>query len=379
MRICLATPNTLTFPEGGHLWVFLNWALGFQSLGHEITWLEMVTPSKESPEWVASRLQRLREHLAPFGLEQRVAICTDDGSTYADESALNLVPLEEAISCDVLCDHRYNLPRPVVGRFRRSMLIDIDPGQFQIAIGLGTYDVAPHKHYFTVGEWIKYVDVIKPMFSTHGHHWNYMPPPVALDYWPVSTQTDIGAMTTVSSWYKENEWMHDEQGEWYDNSKRAAFEPYLTLPQRSPLPLELCINIGEYQPELDRLAANGWRVRQTSVEAGHPNDYRRYLQQSLGEFSACKPSYRRMHTGWLSDRTACYLASGKPVVVEKTGQSDIFPDRRGILRFESPEEALSMLEDVKTNYAEHARAARAIAETHLDARKVLTRVLAICC
>jgi hypothetical protein len=377
MRICLATPATLFYPEGGHLWVFLNWALGFESLGHEVVWLDMISPD-DAPDAVATALKRMRSRLAPFGLDRRVTLCTPEGSAVPFEQDLELYPLASALDCDLLCDHRYNTPRPVVGAFSRSMLIDIDPGQFQIAIALGTYDVAPHTHYFTVGEWPLFADVAKPMFSTHGHVWHYTPPPVALEQWPVSASTDIGAMTTVSSWYKVTEWMHDEQGQWYDNSKRAAFQPYLTLPEQSPMPLELCINVGDYQPEKDLLRSHGWRlgnIEQTS----HPEDYRNYLQRSLGEFSACKPSYARMRSGWLSDRTACYLASGKPVVIEKTGQSHIFPDNLGMLRFTNPAEALRMLEDVNANYADHAKAARQIAEQHLDARKVLKRVLEVCC
>ncbi len=370
-RICLSAPNTLGYPSGGHLWVFLNWALGFQSLGHEVIWLDVVNPN-DSPEMIAQMLGVMRERLAAFGFSDRIALCTPEGESVSQESKLPVVPLESALTCDLLCDHRYNLPARVVERFKHSMLIDIDPGQLQIALDLGTYHPAPHSRYFTVGEWANFPK--QTQVHSKGYDWTYTPPPVALDAWPVIQAAVDSAMTTVSGWYMKNEWMPDSAGNWYDNSKRAAFLPYLDVPKQTPLPLELCINIGSYEEEIHFLRDKGWRVIK-SDSVNDPHDYRRYLQQSLGEFSCAKPAYVQMQTGWLSDRTACYLASGKPVVIQKTGPSDILPDDSGVLRFTTPDEAIQCLRHVQHNYESHALAARQIAEDHLDARKVLKRVL----
>lgn len=370
-RICLSAPNTLGYPAGGHVWVFLNWALGFRSLGHQVVWLDLINPD-DPQDLVRQMLSTLRQRLSAFGLDQCIALATPDGRAISNEQSLGLIPLEDALTCDLLCDHRYDLPAAIVERFSHSMLIDIDPGQFQIALELGTYQPAPHTHYFTVGEWVKFPDssAVKPM----GFEWQYTPPPVALEAWSVCNPQIDAAMTTVSGWYMANEWMPDDTGNWYDNSKRAGFTDYLHLPRNSPLPLELCINIGSYQQEVDDLQRLGWRVRHSnSVE--DPQVYRSYVQRSLGEFSCAKPAYVRMNTGWLSDRTACYLASGKPVVIQKTGPSDLFADDLGICRFETPDQAIRLLEQVKSDYPTHCLAARQIAETHLDAKKVLTRVL----
>jgi len=265
----------------------------------------------------------------------------------------------------------------VVKAFRRSMLIDIDPGQLHVALDLGTYHPAPHGSYFTVGEWSKFLADEQPAFNTHGIDWQYSPPPVALDQWPVVRSAAGAPLTTVSNWYMANEWMPDEHGNWYDNSKRAAFQSCLDIPKDSPIPLELCLNIGSYQPEIDLLISKGWRIVKSPTVA-HPDAYRKYIQQSAGEFSVAKPAYVRMRTGWLSDRTACYLASGKPVIVEKTGRSDIFPDDRGTLRFTDVEGARACLSLLAKDYELHARAARSLAEEHLDARKVLSRILDRC-
>jgi hypothetical protein len=168
--------------------------------------------------------------------------------------------------------------------------------------------------------------------------------------------------------------MPDAHGEWYANSKRAAFQPYLDLPKQSAAPLELALNLNHHQQEIDLLHDYGWRVIDSSV-VSDPQDYRRYIQNSLGEFSAAKPAYVRMKSGWLSDRTVCYLASGKPVIIEKTGDSDLFEGNEGMIRFTDKEEARAGLAKVIADYPRHSKAARALAEEHLDAKKVLRSVL----
>lgn len=375
MRICLAAPNTLKYPDGGHIWVFLNWALGFRALGHEIVWLDVMNLPLTEAQFDA-KLATLRSRLEPSGLQDSVVLCTADGKPLARERELPLLPVASVTACDLLCDHHYCLPHNLVTPFKRSIFVDIDPGQLQLALEMGTYDLAPHTMHFTIGEWTKYADRNPPVFPTRGVRWHYTSPPVMLDQWPVTVAKPGAAMTTVSDWFMANAWAPDEQGNWYDNSKRAAFEPYLDVARSSPVPLELCLNLGGYQEELERLRSLGWRAIDSAVTSD-PNDYRRYLQNSLGEFSCAKPAYVRMHTGWLSDRTASYLASGKPVVVQKTGPSDFLDQGEGSLRFSTQDEAVQMLKRVHDDYPRHARAARQIAESHLDARKVLTRVLEI--
>lgn len=374
MRIVLSCPNTLGYPEGGHVWVFINWALGFKSLGHDVLWLDVTKP-EDSDETNAALIATMKARLGEVGLGESIVICTKDGKPY-DHPGLRT--LEEALSADVLCNHRYDLSPDVIRAFKHSMMIDIDPGQLQTAFDMGTYPFVPHTSYFTVGEWPNFLAATPVQFNTHGVTWHYVPPPVDLAAWPVTPRGPDAAFTTVSNWFMSDDWMPDpdQPGDYYDNSKRTAFQPYLDLPKAVDVPLELCINIGTYQPEIDLLNGHGWRVRK-SDEVSDPQVYRRYLQTSMGEFSSAKASYVRLKTGWLSDRTASYLASGKPAVVLKTGQSDLFPDGDGLLRFTDFASAQKSLADVMKRYDHHCRAARQIAETHLDARKVLRRALEI--
>ncbi|HEY0007951.1 MAG TPA: hypothetical protein VGB55_04430, partial [Tepidisphaeraceae bacterium] len=200
MRICVSAPNTLGYPDGGHIWVFINWVLGFRSLGHEISWLD-IAPAEDSPERLRERIKVLQDRLRPFGLDTVLALSTEDGDPLSDEADLPLQPLEHALSADVLCDHRYNLAHKTVARFKRSMMIDIDPGQFHVALDLGTYNLAPHDAYFTIGEWPKFTDKQPALFNTRGWQWHYTPPPVALDQWPVKAVSGHAAFTTVSNWF----------------------------------------------------------------------------------------------------------------------------------------------------------------------------------
>ena len=125
-------------------------------------------------------------------------------------------------------------------------------------------------------------------------------------------------------------------------------------------------------PDLER---HGWRVRHASEVSSTPERYRDYIQRSRGEFSCVKPSCIKLQNAWISDRSLCYLASGKPVVVQDTGPSAYVPRGDGLLRFSTPEQAAAALAAVNADYEGHCRAARQLAETHFDARRTAERLL----
>ena len=127
--------------------------------------------------------------------------------------------------------------------------------------------------------------------------------------------------------------------------------------------------------ERARLERHGWRVRHSREVAGSPEAYRAYIQQSRGEFSCAKPSCMDFQNAWISDRTLCYLASGKPAVVQHTGPSAYLPNGEGLFRFTTLEEAAGALEAVNADYERHCRAAREIAGSCFDAEQVVARIL----
>lgn len=350
--VCLVS-NTLNYPEGGgHLWVYLNWALGLRSCGCRVVWLE-VPDERIAPGNLASCVARLKNHLAPYGFADAIALDPD-------------VAAEAELALSML----YTAPPEIVRRFRRSALLDIDPGLLQLFIVQGLMSPAKYDLYFTIGETVGRPEA---KFPDAGIRWHYTKPCVALDWWPVREAGADAPFTTVSHWYSKD-WMKDEEG-WYNNQKREGFLPFLDLPRRTRQRLELALCLGGDEREREALESRGWRVREAWDVTATPGDYQRYVQRSRGEFSCAKPSCLRLQNAWISDRTLCYLASGKPAVVQHTGPSRFLPDAEGLFRFRTLEEARRGLETIDGDYERQCRLARALAEEHFDAGKVVARLL----
>jgi hypothetical protein len=272
----------------------------------------------------------------------------------------------------LLVNLRYDLPTEQVRRFRRSALLDIDPGLLQMWIAVGRYSPAPHDLYFTIGE-----TVGKPAarFPSCGVEWHYTPPPVFLPQWTPVKAVPTAAYTTVAHWWGEE---IKFGGEFINTEKRQSFLKYVNLPSRVAPTLELALTMGDAeQDERKFWGGYGWRVQDSHECTATPEEYRAYIQQSRGEFSCAKPSCMQLQNAWISDRTICYLASGKPAVVQHTGPSRFVPDAEGLFRFRNIEEAAHMIALVESDYDRQCHAARALAERHFDAKKVINRVLEI--
>ena len=213
-------------------------------------------------------------------------------------------------------------------------------------------------------------------FPDGGVEWHYTPPCAALDHWPPMRAHEHAPFTTVSHWYQNSGWMEDAAEASRTTSERSSPHSWMcraAAPRRWNSP---CAS-PTTQPIAPSVATwtRGWRVRDAYAVASTPWDYQRYIQASRGEFSRAKPSYVRLQTAWISDRTLCYLASGKPAIVQHTGPSRVLPADAGLLRFSTPEQALWAIERVAGDYARHSRLARALAEDLFDARKVASRLL----
>lgn len=368
MNVCLSTSNTLAYPQGGHLWVFINWALGLRACGCRVVWLDVVPPDAPA-DLVAHQWRALADALRPFGLADAIAIdCFGEKDRSRALAAAGCPTLDAMDSFELLLDLRYDLPARLVRRYRRSALIDLDPGQLQLAIAQGKYAPPPHDVFFSIGE------STGPARSENDRLWLHTPPCVALDAWPPVRGNPDQPWTTVAHWW--GGWMKDGDGEAYPDAKRDGFAPYMELPSHVQGRFELALNLGDAPAERRLIEAHGFTVVDAHAVAGTPLAYRDYIQQSAGEFSCAKPSYVRQQTAWLSDRTVCYLASGKPCVVQWTGPSRILPeDGIGLLRFRSLPEAVACMQRVLSDYPAHSRAARAFAESHLDARVIARRVV----
>lgn len=370
MNVCLSTANTLAYPQGGHLWVFINWALGLRACGCNVVWLDVMPPETLVDE-VGRKYRVLREALRPFGLDGAIAVDRfgDDDLTPALQDA-GLPTLEDRANCELLVDLRYDLPRRLVRRHRRSVLVDLDPGQLQLALAQGKYAPALHDVFFSIGESTGSNGVASDKA------WLHTPPCVALDQWPVVAGEPGQPWTTVAHWW--GGWMTDDEGNAFPDAKRDGFLPYLDVPSKVSARFELALNLGDAPAEKEMIESHGFKVVDAHGVAGSPLDYRRFIQRSAGEFSCAKPSYVQLRTAWLSDRTVCYLASGKPCVVQSTGPSKVLPDDgMGLQRFTDFSGAVAGVERVLRDYPAHARAARALAEELFDAKRVVTRVLTV--
>jgi hypothetical protein len=147
------------------------------------------------------------------------------------------------------------------------------------------------------------------------------------------------------------------------------------LPRHTDQPLELALDLVADDEDQVVLWERGWRVRESAAVASTPWDYQRYIQSSRAEFSCVKPSCYHLQNAWISDRTLCYLASGKPAVMQHTGPSRFLPDAEGLFRFRDLDEAARSIDAVAADYERQCRLARALAEEYFDARKVVSRVL----
>jgi hypothetical protein len=200
--------------------------------------------------------------------------------------------------------------------------------------------------------------------------WQTTRQPIVLKAWPVKPGPPDGKFTTVMQWDSLPARIYN--GRSY-GMKSDTFGPYLDLPRRVGSILELAV--GNPTAPRDLLRSNGWAVSNPLEAARDPWTYQQYIQQSKAEFGVAKQGYVVTRSGWFSERSAAYLASGRPVVIQETGFSDCLQTGAGLIPFSTPEEALAGLEEVNSRYEFHCRAARAVAEEYFDSAKVLNRLI----
>jgi hypothetical protein len=366
--------NSLGAPlAAGNRWVFLNWALALRDLGCRVIWLEGVKPETSLPTLQAN-VSALKNHLARYGLDKSVALFSraSPAQSAAWEATAGCLSLEAVHGAELLLNIAYEISSDVLRHFRRTALIDIDPGLTQVWMSEGQLVIPQHDTYFTIGETVGQPETLVP---DCGIDWHYTPPALFLPAWSPAPLEFEAPYTTVTSWW--DGWVVFRRAS-YTNRKRDGFLPFLDLPGRTSCPLELAIYLGTGGiSERELLERHGWRVRDATVVASTPWDYQEYIRKSYGEFSCARPSCIRLQNAWISDRTLCYLASGKPAVVQHTGPSRLLPEGSGVFRFRNIDEATAQLETVAADYERHSKLARLLAEEYFDGRKVAARLLEV--
>jgi len=376
--VVISPYDVANYPQGGgHFWVYLQYVLGLRLLGHDVYWLEAFR-SKGREELEAAALATFQARMEQYGLRGKCVLYrtqSKEPSPEPPEEYLNMTRGEaEAIfeRADLLLNFHYAISPALLPYFQRTALVDIDPGLLQFWMTRGQLRVPDHNFYFTIGEG---VGRSGEKIATGGPRWIHIWPAVCLERWPYTFDPCCEAFTTVSTW-DSSDWVVDRDKS-YENTKRVAFLPFADLPgfTRQPLELALVLRTERDMEERKKLENCGWRIRHACEVASTPEMYQAYIQRSRGEFSCAKPSYIKLQTSWISDRTLCYLASGKPAVVQNTGASSFLPNGEGMFRFSSLQEAADALEAVNTDYRRHSEAARQIAETYFDSKHVVREIL----
>ncbi|HXV62283.1 MAG TPA: hypothetical protein VEK15_16400 [Vicinamibacteria bacterium] len=372
--VVISACNVASYAQGGgHFWVYMQYAQGLRRLGVDVLWLEKISQVGDGHADEGG-LETFYQRMDQYGLGGKTILYVSDQSTEETRYEFLNVSYSEARrllrGADLLLNFQYDMNPSLLEWFARTALVDIDPGLLQFWISTGQLSVRPHDVYFTIGET---VGTAAARFSDCGLSWMHISPPICLDLWPYSFDPDCRAFTTVSHWLTRD-WIRDESGLW-ENTKRVSFMEFLRLPQLTNQQLELALNLEKADEDRRNLERNGWRVRDASQVVGSPEKYQSYIRGSRGEFSCAKPSCMRFENAWVSDRSICYMASGKPVVVQNTGPSSYLPNNEGLYRFTTMEEALAAFEAINSDYERNCRAAREIAESLFDSRPILEGLL----
>jgi hypothetical protein len=363
---------------GGHTWVFLQYLLGFRRLGYDVLFVDRLEPEMcvdESGRQCgledSANLRYLLEVLLTFELEHSYALLYDAGKRVIGSSRAGLVEWVKRSSL-LLNVMGFLEDEEVLTQAPSRVLLDIDPGFGQMWQSLGQYELFhDHDHYVTIAQNIGRPDCAIP---TCGIDWVTTPQPVVLDQWPDQPTTG-DSFTSIGSWrgpFAPVEY----QGSTY-GLRVHEFRRFLDLPKQTGKTFGVAMEMHEADHEdLERVQRSGWDLSDPRAVAGSPEAYRRFIQGSKAEFMVAKNMYVRSRSGWFSDRSICYLASGKPVLAQDTGLATTYPLGDGLLTYSTLDEAGAGVEEICGNYAHHARAARALAEEYFDSDKVLGGLVA---
>ncbi len=367
-----------SIPYAGHGWVHMQLAVGLRRLGHEVYYFETTSTWPYDPirqmlvgdsDYALPYLARFAES---FGLGDRWAY----RPSYSDKEwfGLSRAKAEDLLAhADLVLNVAGATSLAAEGlKVGRFVYFGTDPVYDEIAIAKGDevtrWLIEEHDDFITIGENIGTPGCLIPPLPRLRSRTRQ---PVLLDLWQAGPPLKE-EFTTVCNWKQVG---HDieYQGQTYYWSKHHEFLKFIDLPQQVDQPIELAMGL---DPEVYcLLEPKGWRLTNAHAFTMDPWPYREYIQASRGEFTVAKDQNVRLRSGWFSDRSACYLASGRPVITQDTGFGTVLPTGEGLFAFNTMEEIMVAFEAINADYERHSRAARAIAEQYFRAETVLAKVL----
>jgi hypothetical protein len=367
-------------PFAGVTWQGLHFLEGFRRLGLDVFYVEdtgewpydpVANAITADPSYAISYLGTVlaRCHLQSRWLYRSAA---EDGQVYGPAD-MDLGELMK--SADLLVNLTgATVLRPEHLQVPIRVYLETDPVLPELLLAVGdpftTEQFESHTHIATFGERLGSADCGVPI----GDH-RYLPTrqPVVVDWWSGPRQDAAAPYSTIASWKqtaKDIVW----EGETYTWSKHHEFLKLLDLPRRIPRQIRLALAAID-AADVELLRRSGWEVIDALAVSGQPDRYRQFIQGSFGEFTVAKDQNVRLRSGWFSDRSACYLASGRPVVTQETGFCDVLPTGEGLFGFSTADEAVAAIEAIEGDPVEHAEAAVRIARSHFEATTVLSELL----
>ena len=380
MKIIIGSVISIPPYSPGTAWNWMHHAIGFRRLGHDVYYLEEVEPpwcldSYGKPCRFEDSVNRrlFQATMERFGFMDRACQVYHGGEATFGLSLDSLAALCQ--QADLLLNISGHVKMDLVlGSVRRRVYMDQDPVYTQLWLTEYGKDLnfEAHDAFLTVG-----LNIGTPHtpIPAGGVEWHHALPPVVLDCWPAPPAPAAGRFTTIASWAGLRDLCY--RGEWY-RSKEEEFKRFAGLPGKVNQEFEVALRRHSPDDEGVRLlSANGWILTESS-RITDLSGYQDYLAQSRAEIGIAKNAYVKGRSGWFSDRTAHYLANGRPALVQATGFERHLPTGRGLLTFGSVEEAVVGVERINCDYEAHCRAAREIAEEYFDYRKVLPKMLEDC-
>ena len=368
-------------PFGGQTWLYLNWLDGLRRLGHEVWYVEddTVWPYDPIKNAVTDDCTYAVRHIADcmgriglpnnwaYRLADRKGACWGVSETKLDELYRSCDALLNVVGATELREEQMK------ARFRVYVECDPVTAELQMAGGDLKTRAAFERHhaYVTYGENYGADDCGVPL---NGIKYQKTRQPVALDFWPMSFDPEARFFTTIGNYRQQGNDV-EFNGQTYYWSKHHEWEKFIRLPQLTKQPFELGM-MPDDPEDRKRLESHGWGLTSPlkmslDIFGSYPDFFRR----SRAEFTVAKDQNVRLRSGWFSERDACYLACGKPVVAQDTGFGKVLPTGRGLFACKTVEEALAAVEAINGDYRGHCEAARGIAEEHLAAEKVAARFL----
>jgi hypothetical protein len=362
-------------------WHHLNYLLGLHALGHEVWFLEdsgeyalPYNPKTHRCEADSAFGRAYLEHtFGQYALPLRYCYYSqfEDRHFGATRDELNdvLARADLLVCVSGVTPLRRDRPRP-----KRTLAIDTDPVYTQLRMSHDAHFAAYWRSFDHIATFGRLIGTAECPLPTHGLQWIATSQPVSLAHWPAIEPRAATRFTTIGKWEHGTDRAVTFDGARLLSSKAPEWMKVVGLPARTRAPLTLAME-SMHGPVRAEFESSGWQLADAEAATSTTESYRAFVAESAGEFTVAKQIYAAVPSGWFSDRSACYLATGRPVVTQSTGFERWLPVGEGLLPFADVAKAAQALDAIVADPARHARAARSIAERHFDSRAVLTELL----